>query len=132
MKFLGACFQIKNSAKLAKNCLKHLVSTKKKDRNCPVKYINEQDLCEVLLGFIEKNHDKIHITSKLQAKVEKHYAITKTLFSHYGVDTKLSTPFVEYSRYVLLKGGFNEQLNYAKGIKHKLSFDSLKLKLIKS
>ena len=93
--------------------------TKKVDRNCPEKYINETDLRELLLKFIEEHPKTLHPNDKLQAKIEKHYAVTVSLFDHYRVESKLDKPFIEYSRYVLTKGTFNDQLNFAMGIKQK-------------
>ena len=43
------------------------------------KYINETNLCVLLQEFIEANHKKVRINDKIQAKLEKHYAITKSL-----------------------------------------------------
>ncbi|MCA9331869.1 recombinase family protein [Candidatus Saccharibacteria bacterium] len=95
--------------------------TRRKDPNCPEKYINEPTLCEKLLEFIEANHGKMKFSDKLLAKAEKHYNITKTLFSHYKVEQDLDVPIIEYSRYVLMKGTESEQLFIARGIDTKLS-----------
>ena len=92
----------------------------KVDRNCPEKYINETDLRELLLRFIEEHSKTIQLTDKLQAKVEKHYSVTRSLFDHYKVESKLDRPFIEYTRYVLTHGTFNDQLYLAMGIKQKL------------
>lgn len=78
--------------------------TRRKDPNCKEKYINEINLCELLQEFIEANYKKIKVTNKLQAKVDKHYYVTKTLLNHYKVELNLSVPLVEYSRYVLNSG----------------------------
>ncbi len=94
--------------------------TRRVDPHCPEKYINETNLCILLQEFIEKNHKKIQISDKLRSKIEKHYAITKTLFSHYKIDHKLKTPFVEYSRYVLSAGAESERTALANGIQTKL------------
>ena len=90
--------------------------TRRVDPNCKEKYINENDLCVLLQEFIEANHKKIHITNKLQAKVEKHYAITRTLFDHYKVEQTLGKPFIEYSRYVLSHGTETEKSAFASGL----------------
>lgn len=94
--------------------------TRQVDPNCPEKYINETNLCIILREFIVKNHDHIIITDKLRAKIEKHYAITQTLLSHYQIEQKLDKPFIEYSRYVLSKGTEGEKTALANGIKTKL------------
>lgn len=75
--------------------------TRRVDINCTEKYINKNNLCELLQTFIEANYKKIKITNKLQAKVDKHYYVTKTLLNYYKVEVILSVPLVEYSRYVL-------------------------------
>lgn len=93
--------------------------TRRVDPNCPEKYINETNLCILLQEFIERNHKKIRITDKLQAKVEKHYSVTKTLFEHYKIEQKLDIPFIEYSRYVLSKGTESEKKMFADGIRAK-------------
>ncbi|MDO8592040.1 MAG: recombinase family protein [bacterium] len=105
--------------------------TRRVDPNCPEKYINERDLCELLLGFIETNADEIRASDKLQAKIEKHYAITNTLFAHYKIDTKLGKPLTEYARYVLTRGTFAEQHGLAKGIQQELHLKEGQLEFIK-
>ena len=90
--------------------------TRRKDPNCKEKYINENDLCILLQEFIETNHKKIKFTDKLQAKVEKHYYVTKTLLSHYEIEQKLDLPFVEYSRYVLASGTEHARTAWAASI----------------
>ena len=44
--------------------------TRRVDPNCQEKYINETNLCMLLQEFIEANHEKLTISSKLQAKVK--------------------------------------------------------------
>ena len=94
--------------------------TRRVDPNCKEKYINEKDLCILIQGFIETNHEKISISNKLQAKIEKHYSIIKTLFEHYKVIAILENPFIEYSRYVLSHGTEFEKTAFANGISSKL------------
>lgn len=94
--------------------------TKRVDPNCGEKYINETNLCHLLQEFIEANHKKVNITDKLQSKLEKHYAVTKSLFSHYAIERELSKPLVEYARYVLCHGTQSEKSALAKGIKSPL------------
>lgn len=98
--------------------------TRRVDRDCKEKYINEKDLCILLQEFIEKNHKDIRISDKLRAKVERHYQVTKTLLEHYSLEQHLDMPFVEYSRYVLSKGTDIERTKYAEGINHKLQIKS--------
>ena len=93
--------------------------TRRVDPNCPEKYINETNLCILLQEFIEANYKRIRISDKLQAKVEKHYAVTKTLFSYYKIEQELDIPFIEYSRYVLSKGTESEKKMLAGGIRAK-------------
>lgn len=94
--------------------------TKRIDPNCQEKYINEKDLCVLLKGFIENNHNKINLSDKLQAKTERHYQITATLLEHYDLKQSLDIPFVEYSRYVLMRGTETERTALAKGIRTQL------------
>ncbi len=94
--------------------------TRRVDRDCTEKYINEKDLCVLLQEFIEKNHDKIHFTDKLRAKIERHYQVTKTLLGHYGLEQSLDVPFVEYSRYILVRGTEAERVAYVNGFTTKL------------
>lgn len=94
--------------------------TRRVDPNCQEKYINEINLCILLQEFIEKNHKKIRISNKLQAKVEKHYSVTRTLFDHYKIGQGLDKPFIEYSRYVLSKGTESERTMLADGLQSKL------------
>jgi DNA invertase Pin-like site-specific DNA recombinase len=93
---------------------------RKIDPSCKEKYINEKDLCLLLQEFIENNHKQIHITDKLRSKVERHFQITKMLLEHYSLEQPLDTPFVEYSRYILVRGTESERTTFAVGIKTKL------------
>jgi site-specific DNA recombinase len=101
--------------------------TKKIDRNCPEKYINERDLRPLLQSFIETNAKNISVNDKLLARIEKHYAATQSLLTHYSVEVVLDKPLVEYARYVLQKGTFDEMLGMAEGITTKLSFKAGRL-----
>ncbi len=94
--------------------------TRRVDRDCTEKYINEKDLCVILQEFIEKNHDDIYISDKLRSKVERHYQVTKTLLEHYSLEQPLDIPFVEYSRYILVRGAEAERTAFAAGMKTKL------------
>lgn len=94
--------------------------TKRVNPDCSEKYVSEAAMCELMLSFIEANVDELRISDKLQAKIEKHYAITKTLFDHYKVKTELHKPTIEYARYVLGRGTFAEQHGLATGIKQTL------------
>jgi hypothetical protein len=58
--------------------------------------------------------------NKLRAKTDKHFYVTKTLFTHYKIDQRLDDPFIEYSRYVLTNGTESERITFAAGIKTKL------------
>lgn len=105
--------------------------TRRRDPNCPEKYINEPTLCEMLLEFIEANHKKMRFSDKLMAKAEKHYNITKTLFSHYKVEQDLDVPIIEYSRYVLMKGTETEMTAFARGLNSNLTIKDSTLRLRK-
>lgn len=89
---------------------------RKVDPNCNEKYINEENLCVLLQKYIEKNYDRIPITDKLLARIEKHYAITQSLLKHYNIVRKLDSPFIEYSRYVLSNGTESEKTNLSNGL----------------
>jgi hypothetical protein len=67
-----------------------------------------------------EHYQKIDITEKLRAKVDKHFYVTKTLLGHYKIEQKLDNPFIEYSRYVLASGTENERIIFAGGITTKL------------
>lgn len=90
--------------------------TRRKDPNCPEKYINELALKDKLLKFIETNHEHMRFSDKLMAKAEKHYNVTSTLFSHYKIERELDIPLIEYSRYVLTKGTESEMTTFAGAI----------------
>lgn len=98
---------------------------------CDAKYMNEERLCELLQEFIEKNHKKIYLSDKLQAKVERHNHIAQTLLEHYGVTRKLGAPLVEYARYVLVRGTEAEKTNLAANIKTKLQIKNDALQFVK-
>ena len=90
--------------------------TKKVDLNCPEKYVNEKALEELLEGFVAKNAEKIKITDKLRSKIERHYVVAESLADYYKVSMKLDKPIIEYARYVLNKGSFEEKVEFTKGI----------------
>lgn len=106
--------------------------TRRVDPNCKEKYINENDLCVRLLEFIEANYKDIRITDKLRAKTERHYQTAKTILIHYGVEQKLDTPLIEYSRYVLTRGTDAEQTAFADGIRAKLDIKYGEIKFNKT
>lgn len=101
--------------------------TRRVDPNCTEKYINEKDLCLLLQEFIEKNHGKISISDKLQAKIERHYQVTKILLEHYELEQSLDKPIVEYSRYILVRGTESERTVFSAGIRTKLQLYNGKL-----
>ena len=105
--------------------------TRRVDPNCTEKYINEKDLCILLQEFIEKSHDKISLSDKLRSKIERHYQVTATLLEHYNLQQPLDIPFVEYSRYILVRGTEAERTVFAAGIKTKLQLRNGKLELAK-
>lgn len=105
--------------------------TRRKDPNCPEKYINEPTLWEKLLEFIEANHGKMKFSDKLMAKAEKHHNITKTLFSHYKVEQDLDVPIIEYARYVLMRGTENEMTAFSRGLNSNLTIKGSKLRFQK-
>jgi len=104
--------------------------TKRVDLNCKEKYINENDLRILLQEFIETNHKKIRVNDKLQARIEKHYGVTKSLFDYYKVKVELESPFVEYSRYVLNNGSEGERASLTKGMLTRLAIKDSILELI--
>lgn len=95
--------------------------TKKIDPDCPEKYINEKVLEELLEKFITENEEGIRISDQLRAKVERHYVVAESLADYYKVAMKLDKPLIEYARYVLSKGSFEEKIGLTKGINNKLS-----------
>lgn len=105
--------------------------TRRVDPNCIEKYINEKDLCVLLQQFIEQNHKKIEISSKLLSKVEKHYQVTKTLLEHYRVEQSLEVPFIEYARYILTRGTEAEKIVFTAGITTKLQISNGQLEIAK-
>lgn len=104
--------------------------SKRIDPDCQEKYINENDLRTLLQGFVENNHDSIEISDKLRAKTEKHYRVTATLLEHYNLKQPLDIPFVEYSRYILVRGTEAERTAFAAGIKTKLQLLNSELAIV--
>ena len=95
--------------------------TRKIDPNCKEKYINEDLLCELLEPLIEKEVKKIRVTPKLQAKIDRHYAVAQNILRQYGVERPPATPLVEYSRYVLRSGSETEKTAFANGITNNIA-----------
>lgn len=104
--------------------------TRRVDPNCPEKYINEMNLCILLQEFIEINYKKMHISNKLQSRIEKHHGTTKALFDHYKIEQKLDVPFIEYARYVLTRGTEAEKTMLANGVTTKLQLRNSTLEFI--
>jgi DNA invertase Pin-like site-specific DNA recombinase len=94
--------------------------TKKVDLHCPERYINEKDLEDLLQEFIANNVDRIKITDKLRANIERHYVIAESLADYYKVTMRLDKPLIEYARYVVTKGSFEEKRTLTQGIASKL------------
>lgn len=103
--------------------------TRKIDPNCKEKYINEELLRELLEPLIEKEVRKIHVTTKLQAKIDKHYAITQNILKQYKIQQTPAKPLVEYARYVLRDGSEAEKTALANGITNKVSVKNGELSL---
>ena len=103
--------------------------TRKVDPNCKEKYINEEILCELLQPLIEKNVRKIRVSEKLQAKIDKHYSVTRRILEQYSVEALPSEPLIEYSRYILKSGSEAEKTAFANGIKDKIVIKNGKLKI---
>lgn len=95
--------------------------TKKVDLKCPEKYMNEKVLEDMLEKFIAEYGEKIKISDKLRANIERHYVVAESLANYYKVAMKLDKPLIEYARYVLTKGSFEEKTALTKGIKNELS-----------
>jgi hypothetical protein len=105
--------------------------TIKDKERCSAKYMNEDRLCELMQEFIEKYYKMITVTNKLQAKIERHSHVTKTLLEYYGFSQKLGAPLVEYARYVLTRGTDTEKTNLAANIKTKLQIRNDSLQFVK-
>lgn len=103
--------------------------TKKTNPNCSEKYMNEDTLCELLLELIEKEPRKIHVTPKLQSKIERHHKVANSVFKQYGVEQTLNKPIIEYSRYVLREGNEVEKTAFANGITNKVLIKNGALRL---
>lgn len=106
--------------------------TKKIDLNCPGEYVNENALEKLLEKYIADNIDKIKITDQLRAKIERHYVVAESLAAYYGVTMKLDKPLVEYARYVLTKGNFEEKAGLTKGIQNKFLLKEGAIRLVET
>lgn len=103
--------------------------TKKTNPNCSERYMNEDTLCELLLELIEKEPRKIHVTPKLQSKIERHHKVANSVFKQYGIEQTLNKPIIEYSRYVLREGNEVEKTAFANGITDKVLIKNGALRL---
>lgn len=103
--------------------------TRKVDPNCKEKYINEDLLCELLEPLIEKEVKKIRVMPKLQAKIDRHYAVAQNILRQYGVERPPANPLVEHSRYVLRTGSETEKTSFANGITNKVAIKNGVLKI---
>ncbi len=103
--------------------------TKKTNPNCSERYMNEDTLCELLLELIEKEPRKIHVTPKLQSKIERHHKVANSVFKQYGIEQILNKPIIEYSRYVLREGNEVEKTAFANGITNKVLIKNGALRL---
>ena len=103
--------------------------TKKTNPNCSERYMNEDTLCELLLELIEKEPRKIHVTPKLQSKIERHHKVANSVFKQYRIEQTLNKPIIEYSRYVLREGNEVEKTAFANGITNKVLIKNGALRL---
>ncbi len=94
--------------------------TKKVDLKCPEKYVNEKILEELIEKFITQNLVKLKIADSLRIDIERHYVVAESLADYYKVSMKLDKPLIEYTRYVVTKGRFEEKVAFTKGITSKL------------
>ena len=94
--------------------------TKKIDTKCPEKYINEDTLCLLLQELIEKDYRKIHVTPKIQIKIDKHYKIANSILKQFDIQQTLNKPLIEYSKYVLREGSEIEKTAFANGITNRV------------
>lgn len=96
--------------------------TKKKDTNCPEKYVGEAELTRAILEHIEVSGKEIRISSQLRNQAERYTAMMKTMYQHHKVEVEFDTPLIEYARYVLGRGNEDEKRMLAMGIVSKLIF----------
>lgn len=104
--------------------------TKKKDYNCPEKYIGEQQLSIAILNFIEEKGQEIDITLELQKEVRRYALILETMKEYHGLSKAHAASLTEYARYVLKRGTESDKRKLGLGIKQRISFQGGKATLI--
>lgn len=95
--------------------------TRKVDPDCKEKYMNEELLCELLEPLIEKEVDIIHVTPKLQNKINHHHTVTLNILKQYKIEKIAKKPLIEYARYVLRSGSETEKTAFSNGIINKIT-----------
>lgn len=103
--------------------------SKKKDYNCPEKYIGEEQLCIAILDYIEEQGANIDITPELKTKVDRYIAILETMKEYHGLAKSHTPSMTEYARYVFKRGSENEKRNLGLGIKKKMVFKQQRVSL---
>lgn len=103
--------------------------TRKINPKCTERYLNQDVVCELLEDFIVKHPLSLHVSAKLQGKIEKHHMISRSVLTQHGVEVTLASPLVEYSRYVLRDGTETEKTAFAGGIHDKIAIKNGILKV---
>ena len=88
------------------------------DRQCGKHYINEEELEEKLMSFIEKlNISKIKISQSLKASFEEYRRIASQVLSQQNISIDdASIDIKNYARYLFKKGSSSEKREFAKGL----------------
>ena len=104
--------------------------TRKINTKCTEKYLNQDVVCELLEDFIANHPRTLHVNTKLQGKIERHYTISRSVLKQHGIEVTLASPLVEYSRYVLRDGSETEKTAFASGINNKIAIKNGVLKVV--
>lgn len=103
---------------------------KKKDYDCPEKYIGEEQLSVAILDYIEAEGSTIDITTELRNEVDRYIAILETIKEYHGLAKSHSPSLTEYARYVLKRGTEDEKRQLGVGIKKKMLFKKEKISFV--
>ena len=75
--------------------------TKRRDYNCPEKYMNEYDVQEQIKQYVIKNAGKIEVSDEIRKKIAHHQKVLLYHLAKYGIPTDELQPLATYADYVL-------------------------------
>ena len=104
--------------------------TKKRDYNCPEKYMNEYDVQEQIKQYIMDNADKIEVSNDIRRIIAQHQRVMLFHLAKHGVKTDKLQPLATYADYVLSSNDAKLIAELVQGIHTKFALKGGKIGLV--